>query len=113
MANRYPLRVRVTNKMVTYDNKSDKFYYRTDIPISNYVKHGYMAYDMSGHNIGIVFSSDDKRTKRYGNSEFLFLASLKAKYGTWRTIKRNGEYFWFSQLEKILKEETEFVFTAD
>lgn len=100
MANRYPLRVRVTNKMVTYDNKSDKFYYRTDIPISNYVKHGYMAYDMSGHNIGIVFSSDDKRTKRYGNSEFLFLASLKAKYGTCARLKETANIFGFLNLKK-------------
>ena len=113
MANRYPLRVKVTNQMVTYDHKKDKFYYRTDMPISTNVKHGYIVYDMSGRNIGIVFFSDDERTKRYGNSEFLFLASLKAEYGIWRTIKRNGEYFWFSQLEKILEKQQEFVFTAD
>ena len=113
MANRYPLRVRVTNQMVTYDHTCDKLYYRTDLSISTNVKRGYMAYDMSGRNIGIVFSSDDKRTKRYGNSEFLFFAPLKVEYGVWRTIKINGEYFWFSQLEKNLETQPEYVFTAD
>ncbi|MCH5148744.1 MAG: hypothetical protein J1G05_05215 [Clostridiales bacterium] len=113
MAHRYPLKVRVTNQMVTYDHENDKFYYRTDITPSTYVKCGYMAYDMSGRNIGIVFFSDDKRTKRYGNSEFLFLAPLRKELGVWRTIFINGDYFWFSRLEKILETQSEYVFTAD
>ena len=113
MANRYPLRIKVTNQFVTYDYKKDKLYYRNDISISTYVNRGYMAYDMLGNNIGIVFFSDNKNTKRYSNSEILFLASLKTEYGTWRTIKRNGEYFWFSQLEKVLTLQSEYEFTVD
>lgn len=112
MNNRYPLRVRVTNQMVTYDHKKDKFYYRTDMTISTYIKRGYMVYDMSGRNIGIIYCCDGKEPSK-GSCEFEFLASLRNEFGIWRIIKRNGEYFWFSQLEKILKAETEFVFTAD
>lgn len=107
------LRVKVTNQMVTYDRAHDKIYFRTDLSISSYVKRGYMAYDMFGRNIGIIFFSDDKRTARYGNSELLFLASLENEFGTWRTIKINGGYFMFERLEKILKTKPEFEFTTD
>lgn len=113
MAHRCPLRVKVTNQMATYDYSKNKLYYRTDLSISSYVKCGYMAYDMAGRNIGIVFYSDDKRTPRYGNSEFLFFAPLREEYGVWRTIKINGAYFMFERLEQILENQTEYIFTAD
>lgn len=113
MANKYPLRVRVTNQMVTYNHSSDKLDYRTDIRIRAKVKRGYMVYDMTGRNIGIVFSADDKRLKSYGNCEILFFADLRNEFGIWRTIKINSDYLPFSRLEKILKLQSEYGFTAD
>lgn len=113
MANKYPLRVRVTNQKVTYNHSSDKLDYRTDIMIRAKVKRGYMVYDMTGRNIGIIFSADDKRLHSYENCEFLFFADLRNEFGIWRTIKINGAYLPFSELEKILELQSVYEFTAD
>ena len=113
MAYKLPLKVRVTNQMVTYNHSSDKIDYRTDIKIRAKVKRGYMAYDMTGRNIGIVFSGDDKRLKSYEKCVFLFFADLIDEFGIWRTIKINGDYLPFSRLVKILIQQSEYEFTAD
>lgn len=107
------LTVRVTNQMATYDPLNDKLSYSTDIPIDKWIKRGYLAYDMSGRNIGILFRSDDKRTRRHGNSELLFFSHLQREFGTWRTIKIDRHYFYFSEFEKIIKNQSEYIFTTD
>lgn len=105
------LTITITNELVNYD-------YFTGYSICGVSqvgkdrKNGYKTYDAQGRNIGIVFMSDDKRTKRYGNAEIMFLKEYREEFGRWRIIRLNGQYTDYKRLEGILQQRNEYVCTT-
>lgn len=61
----------------------------------------------------IVFMSDDLRTARYGNAEILFFKKYSNEFGSWRVIKRNGQYLAFKYLSQILLTEKQYYCITD
>ena len=105
------LTIKVINKKVWYNVKFDKL---TDYKqeINRNCKEGYLAYDIYGTNIGIVFMSDDKRTQRYGSAEILFYKKFANQYGVWRNIKINRQYLSYEKLVQTLTKQGEFTLTT-
>ena len=74
-------------------------------------KNGYLAYDMNGEKLGIVFEDDKEKNLYYKCANILFFKQYKTKHnvGTWRIIKpincfcTNAKgYINFHALEQIL-----------
>lgn len=76
-------------------------------------KTGYLAYDEQKRNIGIVYSQDDPRTRRYGKAELSFYEEYENEFGAWRIIKRNGEYLAYETLQSLLDSRGRVTITTD
>lgn len=87
------LTLTITDKIINYDLKKDKksIY---DHKVTKTQKVGYIARDENNEELGIVFESDDKRTKRYQSAEILFFNEYTEKHhvGTWRVIQPTDIY---------------------
>ncbi len=106
------LKIAITNKLASYDIQTDTLIF-AEHSVTKNRKNGFLFYDKTGRNLGIVYKSDDKRTYRYGQAELLFFKRFKSEFGTWRVIKLNGQYLNYNKLLKILQENNEFICTTD
>lgn len=108
------LTITITNTMCNYDWYQDKLVnYQTTVTKNR--KNGYLTCDKTGKEIGIVFMSDDARSKNYGAAEILFFKKHMDKYGVSRVISLRDSQFkflMFDKLQKILEKETSYTVTT-
>ena len=108
------LTITITNKMCSYDLYRDKLVnYQTSVTKNR--KNGYLTCDAKGREIGIVYMSDDTRTKRYGAAEIMFFKQYLQEYGSWRVIileETYSKYLMFDKLQNILKEKPSYTLTT-
>ena len=108
------LRITITNKMCSYDLNTDRFLNYTTTVTRNR-KNGYLTYDDQGREIGIVFMSDDTRTKRYGAAEIMFFKKYFKELGSWRVIileETYSKYLMYDKLQKISEEKPSCTLTT-
>ena len=102
-----PIDLIITNKYVNYDWNSNVFS-EGGGPVGTNRKNGFMAYDVKGDFIGLVYMCDDHRWKSsYGNSEIMFAKKHQNSYGRWRIIKIKKQYLPFDKLSEILSTHNE------
>lgn len=102
-----PIDLIITNKYVNYDWNSNVFS-EGGGPVGTNRKNGFMAYDVKGDFIGLVYMCDDHRWKSsYGNSEIMFAKKHQNSYGRWRIIKIEKQYLPFDKLSEILSTRNE------
>ena len=70
--------------------------------------HGYKVFNSKGENIGLVFSSDDKRTPAYGNLELCIFKEFWNKYGQWHRITSHGCRIPWERLCQILSKNSSY-----
>lgn len=107
-----PMKITISSQKGSYNLTRDTFD-TSVVAVTRFAKNGYLFFDESGENVGIVFMSDDARRARYGNAELLFFKKFESKYGSWRIIKQDGEYLSYEQLEKILAQTDKFSILID
>ena len=107
-----PIDLIITNNYVNYDWNSNVFS-EGGGPVGTNRKNGFMAYDVNGDFIGLVYMCDDNRSKAYGNSEIMFAKKHQNFYGRWRIIKIEKQYLPFDKLSEILSTRNECNVTVD
>jgi hypothetical protein len=101
------LKIKVINKMASYDLTNDRFSYNKVSP-TRFKQYGYLMFDEKNRNVGIVFMSDDKRRPSYGYAEILFFKDYEQEFDNWRQIKIDKIRLPYDCLESCLLNNGEY-----
>ncbi|WP_251611953.1 hypothetical protein [Pumilibacter muris] len=115
------LTLKIVNEKMNYDFDKNNLISGEGIT-NTWRKNGYLAYDMNGEKLGIIFEDDKEKNIYYKCANILFFKPYRVKHnlGIWRIIKpidysnytnANG-YIDFLTLEQILSEKGSFVVTT-
>ncbi len=115
------LTLKIVNEIMNYDFDKNNLI-SGEGTTNTWRKNGYLAYDMNGEKLGIIFEDDKEKNIYYKCANILFFKQYRLKHnvGIWRIIKpidysnyinANG-YINFLTLEQILSEKGSFVVTT-
>ena len=116
-----PLTLKIVNEKMNYDFEND-YLISGNYKTNEERKNGYLAVDLNGEELGIVFEDDKEKNPYYKCANILFFKKYKERHnvGKWRIIKPIGRvhytndkgYIKYITLEEILSKNGSLTVTT-
>lgn len=116
-----PFTFKIVNEKMNYDFEND-YLTSGSYETNEERKNGYLAVDLNGEELGIVFEDDKEKNPYYQCANILFFKTYKEKHnvGKWRIIRpidrayytNDKGYISFSTLEEILLKDGSLTVTT-